>query len=68
MAASAHTSVAMPLRGGSATDLTLGLLMLLKGYVDFVLTRRVRVRPARMADYFATVLAPYLTGMRAPRR
>jgi AcrR family transcriptional regulator len=63
-----HGLAAGALRGGSATDLTLGLLMLMKGYVDFVLTRRVRVRPARMADYFATVLAPYLAGMGSPRR
>jgi len=38
--------------------------MLIHGYAHMVLTRRVRVKPARIGEYLGTLLEPFLRGLR----
>jgi AcrR family transcriptional regulator len=64
-----------PIRDGRASgalrdDATLtmqamSVLTLVHGYAEFVLTRRIRVRPSRVAELLATLLGPVLRGLRA---
>ena len=43
-------------RDGSIETQALTVLMLIHGYAELVLTRRIRVAPARIGDYLATLL------------
>jgi AcrR family transcriptional regulator len=52
------------LREGSIEPIALGVLMLIHGYAHLVLTRRVRVTPARIGEYLGTLLEPFLRGLR----
>jgi AcrR family transcriptional regulator len=53
------------LRAGNARDLALGLWVMAQGYADMVLERRIHVRSQAVAlQYFATLLQPYLDGIR----
>jgi AcrR family transcriptional regulator len=52
------------LREGPIEPVALGLLMLIHGYAHLVLTRRVRVAPARIGEYLGTLLEPFLRGLR----
>jgi AcrR family transcriptional regulator len=52
------------LRAGSIEPIALGFLMLIHGYAHMVLTRRVRVAPARIGEYLGTLLEPFLRGLR----
>ena len=52
------------LREGPIEPIALGLLMLIHGYAQMVLTRRVRVAPARIGEYLGTLLEPFLRGLR----
>lgn len=64
-----------PLRDGRAagtlrtdqplTMQTLSVLTLVHGYAEFVLARRIHVRPARTAELLETLLDPVLRGLRA---
>ena len=52
------------IREGSIEAQALTLLSLIHGYAQFVLTRRIRVAPARVGEYLGTLLEPVLRGLR----
>jgi AcrR family transcriptional regulator len=49
----------------SVTLQTMSILTLVHGYAEFVLTRRIHVRPSRVAELLGTLLEPALRGLRA---
>jgi AcrR family transcriptional regulator len=67
-----------PLRDGRAagrirddeplTMQTMSILTLVHGYAEFVLSRRIHVRPARVGELLGTLLDPVLRGLGADRR
>ena len=61
-----------PLRAGQASGIVrkgavgmqaMTILTLLHGYAEFVLTRRIQVKPTRVAELLATLLEPALRGL-----
>ena len=52
------------LREGSIETQALTVLMLIHGYAELVLTRRIRVAPARIGEYLGRLLEPLLRGLR----
>src|SRR5262245_37535458 len=52
------------LREGPIEPIALAVLMLIHGYAQMVLTRRVRVAPARIGEYLGTLLQPFMRGLR----
>jgi AcrR family transcriptional regulator len=52
------------LREGSIETQALMLLTLIHGYAQLVLTRRIRVTPARVGEYLGTLLEPVMRGLR----
>jgi AcrR family transcriptional regulator len=52
------------IRKESVTPQALAILSLVHGYAEFVLTRRIQVKPTRVAEFLATLLAPLLAGLR----
>jgi AcrR family transcriptional regulator len=51
-------------RDGPIEPIALGVLMLVHGYAQMVLTRRVRVAPVRIGEHLGTLLEPFLRGLR----
>jgi len=52
------------LREGPIEPIALAVLMLIHGYAQMVLSRRVRVAPARIGEYLGTLLQPFMRGLR----
>jgi AcrR family transcriptional regulator len=52
------------IRKESVTPQALAILSLVHGYAEFVLTRRIQVKPARVAEFLSTLLEPLLAGLR----
>jgi hypothetical protein len=46
----------------------MSILTLVHGYAEFVLSRRIHVRPARVGELLGTLLDPVLRGLGADRR